>query len=284
MATRAPAHFNCFDNRNTWFWYGDEGFEPQAHNYVFEPPLQSWRRQQWNFSLVTSSRHFAGLRGSTPPAPDILELAPAVEGDVAFLEELGAMMRTPDAKGELPSLEAVTASEGDEGVHPCLLRWRPASSADVPKPLDAERLFAELGLNPVIAEESRSYIDFKGRSFSSKEEERKASKTLLNWGTHHEFMYGDGIGAEAAWEALNYHPTTADSAEGDGASEERDYMQQAAATWLPILRRLAAFVIDEHLLVVTCGSQRLLNPIPCFCLGESASGNLVGFATALVYT
>lgn len=32
------------------------------------------------------------------------------------------------------------------------------------------------------------------------------------------------------------------------------------------------------------GSQRLLNPIPCFCLGESASGNLVGFATALVYT
>ena len=32
------------------------------------------------------------------------------------------------------------------------------------------------------------------------------------------------------------------------------------------------------------GSQRLLNPIPCFCVGESPSGNLVGFCTALVYT
>lgn len=121
--------------------------------------------------------------------------------------------------------------------------------------------------------------------------------------------YGDCIGAEAAWEALNYHPTTADSADG-GDPEERDYMQQvhlhpvhmvmikmllsdtqhplrlqsawppavacpalthlltchvalqAAATWLPILRRLAGFVIDEHLLVVTCGELSFPKALP----------------------
>ena len=33
-----------------------------------------------------------------------------------------------------------------------------------------------------------SYVDFKGRTFSSKDEEQAVSKELLNWGTHHEFM------------------------------------------------------------------------------------------------
>ena len=33
-----------------------------------------------------------------------------------------------------------------------------------------------------------SYIAFKGRTFSSKEEEQAVSRELLNWGTHHEFL------------------------------------------------------------------------------------------------
>jgi hypothetical protein len=33
-----------------------------------------------------------------------------------------------------------------------------------------------------------SYVDFKSRAFSSKDEEQAVSRELLNWGTHHEFM------------------------------------------------------------------------------------------------
>lgn len=33
-----------------------------------------------------------------------------------------------------------------------------------------------------------SYVEFKGRTFSSKDEEQAVSRELLNWGTHHEFM------------------------------------------------------------------------------------------------
>ena len=33
-----------------------------------------------------------------------------------------------------------------------------------------------------------SYVEFKGRTFSSKDEEHAVSRELLNWGTHHEFM------------------------------------------------------------------------------------------------
>jgi hypothetical protein len=33
-----------------------------------------------------------------------------------------------------------------------------------------------------------SYVEFKGRTFSSKEEEQEVSKELLNWGTGAEFM------------------------------------------------------------------------------------------------
>lgn len=25
-----PCHFNCFDNRSTWCWYGDEDYQPQV--------------------------------------------------------------------------------------------------------------------------------------------------------------------------------------------------------------------------------------------------------------
>jgi hypothetical protein len=30
VAHDPPDHFNCFDNRNTWFWYGDDDYEPQV--------------------------------------------------------------------------------------------------------------------------------------------------------------------------------------------------------------------------------------------------------------
>ncbi len=91
----------------------------------------------------------------------------------------------------------------------------------------------------------------------------------------------DASGANGASAAAATDAGAADDSDDD---EEREYNRQAAGTWLPILEKLCGHVRDGRLLVLTMGSQRLLNPIPMVAVGETPGGNLVGLITALVYT
>lgn len=91
----------------------------------------------------------------------------------------------------------------------------------------------------------------------------------------------DGQAADASGANGASAAAAADDSDDD---EERDYHRQAAGTWLPILEKLCGHVREGRLLVLTMGSQRLLNPIPMVAVGETPGGNLVGLITALVYT